>query len=108
MFQPFKKSLSVLANADEDCQLKIAIKSRGVIVGSGSFTISGLVDIKTVNITHNGGPAGSVTFRQFTRVERPSFIQILRSGWQMSMVVGIDYTASNGSISSPNSLHALN
>jgi hypothetical protein len=81
MFTPFKKSLSILANADEDCQLKIAIKSRNVIVGTGSFTIAGLVDIKTVNITHNGAPAGSITFRQFTKVERPSFIQILRSGW---------------------------
>jgi hypothetical protein len=56
VFSPFKKSLSALANADEDCQLKIAIKSRGVIVGTGLFSITGLTDIKSVNITHNGGP----------------------------------------------------
>jgi hypothetical protein len=81
IFTPFKKSLSVLANANEDAQLRVAIKSRNVVVGTGSFTIAGLVDVKTVNITHNGAPAGSITFRQFNKVERPSFIQILRSGW---------------------------
>jgi hypothetical protein len=105
---PFKKPLSVLANADEHCELRIAVKSRGAIVGTGKFTIAGLVDVKTVNLTHNNQPAGSVVFRQFSKIERPSFIQILRSGWQMSMIVGIDYTASNGNPSQPNSLHALN
>ena len=74
MFKPFKKSLSILANADENCELRIAIKSRNVIVGTGKFTIAGLADIKNVNITHNNQPAGTIIFRQFTKVERPSFI----------------------------------
>jgi hypothetical protein len=74
MFRAFKKSLSILANGDENCELRVAIKSRNAIVGTGKFTIAGLADIKTINITHNNQPAGTIVFRQFTKVERPSFI----------------------------------
>ena len=35
----------------------------------------------------------------------PQFIDYLRGGWQISFVVAIDYTASNGDSSSSSSLH---
>ena len=39
--------------------------------------------------------------------QRPKFTDYLRSGWQIGLTLAIDYTASNGAISSPSSLHAL-
>jgi len=59
------------------------------------------------NFTTDGGrPAGTLLFTKFELVEKPSFIEVLRSGWQISMACAIDYTASNGELSNPNSLHA--
>jgi hypothetical protein len=84
------------------------IVSRDVEVGQCDLTIAQLVDRTNFDITHNGAPAGNIVFRQFTKVERPTFTSILRSGWQMSMVVAIDYTASNKDQRLPNSLHAMN
>jgi hypothetical protein len=40
-------------------------------------------------------------------VEKPSFVEYLRSGWQINVMVAIDYTGSNGEPSSPKSLHFL-
>jgi hypothetical protein len=35
----------------------------------------------------------------------PNFLEYLRSGWGINMSVAIDFTASNGEISDPDSLH---
>jgi hypothetical protein len=45
--------------------------------------------------------------RQFDLRVIPSFIDYLRSGWQISLVCAIDYTGSNGVPTSPTSLHFL-
>ena len=38
---------------------------------------------------------------------RPTLVDYLRSGWQISMVAAVDYTASNGAPTSPSSLHYM-
>ncbi len=40
-------------------------------------------------------------------IPRPNFIDYLRSGWFINTSFGIDYTASNGELSNPNSLHYI-
>ena len=45
-----------------------------------------------------------LNFRTFTR---PTFLDYLRSGWAISIVGAIDYTASNGNPISPESLHHI-
>ncbi len=40
-------------------------------------------------------------------MERPSFVEYLRSGWFINMSVAVDFTASNGEPSDPNSLHRV-
>jgi hypothetical protein len=37
----------------------------------------------------------------------PSFVEYLRSGWQISFTCAIDYTASNGPYIDPSSLHFM-
>jgi hypothetical protein len=58
-------------------------------------------------VKHNGSDAGMIVVKDFKLVERPTFVEILRSGVQLSLAVAIDYTASNGPIDHPRSLHNL-
>ena len=44
---------------------------------------------------------------EFDIVEKPNFVDYLRSGWAVSLVAAIDFTASNGNPSQPDSLHYL-
>lgn len=44
--------------------------------------------------------------KDFVLLENPNFCDYLRSGWQMSLTVAIDFTASNGRINDAHSLHA--
>jgi len=77
-------------------------------VGSVMIRISELVGGKqTFELSQGGAPKGTITFKNFTMIEVPSFVDILRSGYQLSMAVAIDFTASNGEPSDFNSLHRL-
>ena len=40
-------------------------------------------------------------------IERPSFVDYLRSGWGISLCVAIDFTGSNGDPKDHDSLHYL-
>jgi len=51
--------------------------------------------------------AGNLIIEHIKLVEKPSFIDYLRSGWQINLHVAIDFTASNGEPSVPSSLHYL-
>jgi len=51
--------------------------------------------------------AGSLLLDDFNRVTRPSFIDYLRGGLQLNMVVAVDFTASNGVPKDPASLHFI-
>jgi len=50
---------------------------------------------------------GSITFKDFQLIEVPSFIDYLRGGWQISLAVAIDFTASNGNPQDRQSLHYM-
>jgi hypothetical protein len=54
-----------------------------------------------------GIPLGSMTFDKFDLIVRPSMVDFLRSGWKISLSVAIDFTASNGELSDPSSLHYI-
>lgn len=60
-----------------------------------------LLDIK------KGQFAGVLHFNDFRVIENPNFVDYLRSGWQISLSVAIDFTASNGQVTDPTSLHSL-
>jgi hypothetical protein len=51
--------------------------------------------------------AGRMIVEHAEVIEKPSFIDYLRSGWQINLHVAIDFTASNGESSVPTSLHYL-
>ncbi|KAI7838705.1 hypothetical protein COHA_007502 [Chlorella ohadii] len=49
--------------------------------------------------------SGSVLVKSLVVTPRPSFLDYIRGGVELSFVVGIDFTASNGDPKSPGSLH---
>lgn len=52
--------------------------------------------------------AGTLMLDHINIVQQPSFVDYLRSGWGISMLVAIDFTGSNGELTDPTSLHFLN
>jgi len=44
---------------------------------------------------------------QFQLIKRPSFIDYLKGGLELNMIIAIDFTGSNGNPTSPNSLHYM-
>ena len=48
-----------------------------------------------------------MTVGNFSVYVRPTLVDYLRSGWSISMVGAVDYTASNGEPSNPSSLHYM-
>jgi len=59
-------------------------------------------------IRKDGKTHGEMTFENFKLIERPTMVDYFRSGWIVSLSVAIDFTASNGELSDPSSLHYLN
>jgi hypothetical protein len=51
---------------------------------------------------------GSLELSSFQVIQRPTFVDYLRGGLQLNMMVAIDFTGSNGSPKSPASLHYMN
>ena len=51
--------------------------------------------------------SGIIRFQNFKVEKLPSFVDYIRGGCEINLVVGIDFTASNGSIAQPTSLHYL-
>ena len=50
---------------------------------------------------------GNIEFKNVKIVERPSFFDFLRSGWELSLKVAIDFTKSNGDVNDYRSLHYI-
>ena len=48
---------------------------------------------------------GKLILENYQLIQTPNFIDYLKSGLQLNLVVAIDFTGSNGSPSSPSSLH---
>jgi hypothetical protein len=84
--------------------------TNNVYLGACKTTVNDLVD-GTFNFemsnNYSRAPAGRLIIEHFELIEKPSFIDYLRSGWQINLHVAIDFTASNGESSMPNSLHFL-
>jgi len=57
---------------------------------------------------HGYKNSGTLYFRQFNFSQIPSFVDYIRGGCDMNMVVAIDFTASNGMPSNEHSLHHVN
>ena len=52
--------------------------------------------------------SGFILVKTIQLIQQPSFLEYIAGGCQIHLMVGVDFTASNGHPSNPNSLHFLN
>ena len=76
-----------------------------------SYCITSVKELRLNNKFHmknikDDSFAGDVELAKFQVINNPNFADYLRSGWQMSLSVAIDFTASNGQVTDGSSLHA--
>lgn len=69
--------------------------------------ITTLGDLEAGKTTMTAGGNTTLVLNNLSIFQRPTFVDYLRSGWAISLVAAIDYTASNGNPSDPASLHYL-
>lgn len=88
--------LASLCNADKNARIKfrlVSVHNDSVELNTAICSVKDLIEGKT---TITAGHTTTVVVDQFSCYERPTFIDYLRSGWAVSLVAAIDYTASNG------------
>lgn len=98
--------LGQLCNADKSARIKFVIQDRegARIYNEAETSIDQLLSGNTQLAAGNGC---TMTVGNLQVFVRPTLVDYLRSGWSISMVGAIDYTASNGEPSNPNSLHFM-
>jgi len=111
----FEISLQKLCNGDRKKPVTLQIFTRRifreVLIGQCTFTVEELLEQKTTSreITRPGEIRGFgyVSIKKFKIYEKLGFLDYLKAGVQLNMMVAIDFTASNGLPDSPLSLHAI-
>jgi len=79
-----------------------------ILIGQCQKSINQLVDNRKVALSRpDGAPCGFLQIEDLQIIKKPTFFEYLRSGWQISLQVAIDYTGSNGAYTQPTSLHYL-
>lgn len=104
-------SLHKLCLDDEAMSLKVDVLREGTrkddkVMGTAHFTFSeikgGDFSIELYDATR---VVGELVLEFINLEEKYSFLDYIFGGCEVSLVIGIDFTASNGNINSPNSLH---
>jgi hypothetical protein len=123
-WKPFELPLQVLCNGDKDRPIKVKCfdwnkNADSELIGELEFTVNQLIkDAASVQIAlihskfaaskRNYRNSGIIFFEKAEIVIPPSFLDYIEGGCQISLMVAIDYTGSNGDPSEPKSLHYRN
>ena len=93
-------SLALLCNMNKAARIKVVLMStlNNTEFHSATTTINDLESGKT---TLDVGRGSTCLFDGFQVRIKPSFVDYLRAGWEVSLTLAIDYTASNGEPSNP-------
>ncbi|GBG32835.1 Copine-5 [Hondaea fermentalgiana] len=119
VWKPVTLPVQVLCNGDLDRPLKISVfdwNSNGthVLIGEFSASMRDLQPGKSFTLEdpeqrrkkgkkYKG--SGMFTVRHAAIQKRFSFLDYIRGGCELNLMIGIDFTASNGAVSTPQSLH---
>ncbi|KAG5190400.1 Copine-domain-containing protein [Tribonema minus] len=118
-FARISVALSTLANGDTLRPLRIEVfdykkSGRHILIGMCELSVNDIISRATsqepayLSRSQNGRGAGSdsmLIFDACTLVPQPSFFDYIAGGCSLNFVVAIDYTASNGPVNDPTSLH---
>lgn len=112
-WKPFSLSLSHLCKEDNDRPILAEVfEARKVLKFSGKCLFS-LSDIKNKRFEKNlenaqGNTNLRLSLENFDIVEKHTFLEYVHGGCAISMIIGIDFTKSNGEASHETSLHHIN
>jgi len=111
-------AVQTFCNGDLDKRIKLQVLNHVSfsvfeIIGEGFFTVNNLLsagdldyEISLMNPKDNK-PTGLMTIDHVTLIEKPHFLDYIRSGLHFNLLLGIDYTSSNGDPWTLESLHSL-
>eukprot|EP00124_Ichthyophonus_hoferi_P003790 Ihof_evm5s354 gene=Ihof_evmTU5s354 len=124
VWAPFEVRMQQLCNGDEDRKLKFECfdwnkSGREDVIGAFQTTLRELIEAgetkkpytiinpsKSKKSSYRG--SGSIIVEHCESVFVPTFLEYIQGGCDINLIVGIDFTASNGDIRGPTSLHYYN
>jgi len=120
-WEKFEKSVQELCNGDYERPLLIEVydhhsSGNHKLVGTAEFNLKEIFEgaLKTVDLenTQKYGKkkktCGKIFFKNVDMVKVYDFLEYIAGGCQISLMIAVDFTASNGNPQVPNSLHFLN
>ncbi|KAI5080565.1 hypothetical protein GOP47_0003748 [Adiantum capillus-veneris] len=119
IWKPIKITLQQLCNGDMDCPLKFEClnfnaSGRHDLIGALQTSLTGIQKLQREDVLNleqqsSGRSAikvgGKIQFQLCNISVRPSFLDYIFSGFELSFFVAVDFTASNGVPSQRDSLH---
>lgn len=118
MFDAIRESFERISLGRQDTQLRFevlfTIRLRDRVVAAVDMSLAewisrnSIADLFDPDVRGRGEgakPKGQLTLRSYEEVEEPQFVDYIMGGCEISLVIGIDFTASNGDSLQPNSLH---
>ena len=99
-------TLGQLCNSDKQSKIKILIQDP-LTKRIFNEAITTVAQLENGNTSLDAGRGTQVHFDNLSVYQRPTLVDYLRSGWSISMVGAIDYTASNGPPRNKDSLHYM-
>jgi hypothetical protein len=107
-------STQQLCNSEDSARIKLQLMNynHNGTHGTYGFAITSLAEMRSKGSSftyslqdQTGKSSGVLRVSPFQFVEKPNFLDYLRSGWFINMAVAVDFTASNGEQMEPNCLH---
>lgn len=111
MYPPLAITGQKLCNSNKNLPIQFrfynVVNIQRTLIGQCNTTLAQIMDKRIIDLQNNQMPAGNLIIDSIDTVEKPIFIDYLKGGMQINVSVAIDYTASNGQINEPSSLHFL-
>eukprot|EP00850_Spirogloea_muscicola_P001471 SM000005S17268 [mRNA] locus=s5:1103464:1108359:+ [translate_table: standard] len=118
-WQPLDLSLQQLCDADLDKTMVLRLyeldsQGKSCLSGSAQVPAKKLLTSATsgedgtgieLRREDGGKSGGQVICRKCLVSPQPSFLDFIRAGWGLSLMIGVDFTVSNGTVSAPGTLH---
>eukprot|EP00850_Spirogloea_muscicola_P007921 SM000041S15480 [mRNA] locus=s41:308659:313816:+ [translate_table: standard] len=118
-WQPLDLSLQQLCDADLE---KIMVLRLYKLDSQGKSRLSGSAQVPAKKLLTSATSSEDGTVIEFRKEDgnksgghficrkcsllpQPSFLDFIRAGWGLSLMIGVDFTVSNGTVSAPGTLH---
>ena len=113
---PFELPLSkITPSSDNELNLSFEVfnaktKTENKLIGSINTNLKKLKEKSEFDLNKNNkkGPRGKLTFLNLSIYKRYDFLEYIQGGLSFNIMIGIDFTSSNGDLKSSNSLHFTN